>query len=276
MTLQDWQQVITDAAALGASDVQFIGGEPTLSPLLPLLIRFASHLDLQVEVYSNLVSVRPALWEIFSECQVRLATSFYSPQAQIHEEITQGRHSFEKTVTHIRRAVELGLPLRVGMVKLRPDQDLAEAERLLRDLGVQRIGSDRVRGVGRGARLVEESPVSALCGRCLAQRCAITPYGVVYPCIMARSHPLGNVRDQRLEEILAGPVMAQTKRELIAAFRARTPRSTSCEPNECDPDVNPGDCDPECDPQVWPPCPPDCCPATVSGCEPDECDPDVK
>ncbi|HEY3514514.1 MAG TPA: hypothetical protein VGL36_35370 [Kribbella sp.] len=42
--------------------VQFIGGEPTLHPASPELLRRALAAGLEVEVFSNLVHVTPALW----------------------------------------------------------------------------------------------------------------------------------------------------------------------------------------------------------------------
>src|SRR5258708_4092159 len=78
MTLADWRRMIDEAAALGAPQVQFIGGEPTLHPGLPELIRYALGRNLRVEVFSNLVRVTPELWDVFSLPGVSLATSYYS------------------------------------------------------------------------------------------------------------------------------------------------------------------------------------------------------
>lgn len=60
MTENNWERVITEAAGLGAGQVTFIGGEPTLYPDLPRLVRAALGLGLGVEVYSNLVRVTAA------------------------------------------------------------------------------------------------------------------------------------------------------------------------------------------------------------------------
>ena len=57
MRTGDWRRVLDEAADLGVSDVQFIGGEPTLHPNLPELVLHALGRGLAVEVYSNLVRV---------------------------------------------------------------------------------------------------------------------------------------------------------------------------------------------------------------------------
>ncbi|WP_407698543.1 radical SAM protein [Streptomyces cyaneochromogenes] len=58
MTGDDWRRVIDEAAAIGVEKVQFIGGEPTLYPEFPDLVRHALGTGLSVQVYSNLYRVR--------------------------------------------------------------------------------------------------------------------------------------------------------------------------------------------------------------------------
>jgi hypothetical protein len=64
MTPQAWEAVLTQAAALGARMVCFIGGEPTLDPALPRLVRHALSLGMEAEAFSNLVRVSPELWDL--------------------------------------------------------------------------------------------------------------------------------------------------------------------------------------------------------------------
>jgi organic radical activating enzyme len=51
-----------------------IGGEPTLHPAFPGLLRHAIGAGLAVEVYTNLTHVRDAWWELFAIPGVSLAT----------------------------------------------------------------------------------------------------------------------------------------------------------------------------------------------------------
>src|SRR5262245_56369398 len=54
MSLDDWRTVIDEAVDLGASAVQFIGGEPTLHPHFRTLIEHAGKASLRlIEVFTN-------------------------------------------------------------------------------------------------------------------------------------------------------------------------------------------------------------------------------
>ncbi|MGH4021251.1 MAG: radical SAM protein, partial [Pseudonocardiaceae bacterium] len=101
MRTADWLRVIDQAAGLGVTAVQFIGGEPALHPDLVTLVAHALDRDLQVEIFSNLVHARPVLWELFSVPGVSLATSYYSDVPTQHEEITGRRGSHAKTRANI-------------------------------------------------------------------------------------------------------------------------------------------------------------------------------
>src|SRR6266567_7768494 len=91
MTAADWLRVLDEAVGLGVRNVQFIGGEPTLHPDLPQLVRHALGRGLGVEVYSNLARpLSEKLWALFEMPGVSLATSYYSPDAHTHEAITRG------------------------------------------------------------------------------------------------------------------------------------------------------------------------------------------
>lgn len=233
MTRKDWQDVIADVAELGIPAVQFIGGEPTLSPYLPQYIDQALDAGLDVEVYSNLTHIRPSLWNAFERKGVCLATSYYSDQAAQHEQITRGRGSHARTRANITEAVRRGVPLRAGIVDVIEGQRVEQAEAELRRLGVQTIQVDRARKVGRAADRTNNTPsVGELCGHCFRHRVSVSPDGVVSGCILSRFLPAGNVRVQRLSEIL------HSDRWTELTNSVPEPRADGCTPNDS------GDCDP--------------------------------
>ncbi len=244
MRTDDWRRVLDEAVDLGVGGVQFIGGEPTLHPDLATLILHALARGLAVEVYSNLVRVTDSLWTVFDRPSVRLATSYYSPDASQHDAITD-RRSHARTLANIREALRRGIPLRVGLVDVDDGQDIAGALAELESLGVTGVGVDRLRQVGRGVR--DQAPsVEQLCGRCADSTLAVTNSGDVIPCVFARWLVLGNVCDTGLREV--NEAAAQARREL----RSRFVMQAACDP-QCDPRCQP--CPPNGDGQI-PGCPP--------------------
>lgn len=252
MTAADWERVIREAAQLGVRMVQFIGGEPTLHPDLDRLVRFALASGIEVEVFTNLVHVSPTLWVTFSTAGVRLATSWYSDEPGEHAAIT-GRPSHARTRAGIVEALRRSIPLRVGIIGVRPGQRTRQAESALAALGVTDIGYDDLRQVGRGIR--DKSPsVEQLCGQCANGNLAVAPDGSVWPCVFARWLTVGNLREKPLREIVTSPAMASVSAQLRAVF---DPVEAPCVPDMCNPQCGPS-CSPACRP---------------TGCAPSGCDP---
>jgi MoaA/NifB/PqqE/SkfB family radical SAM enzyme len=249
LTAGDWRSVIGQAAALGVSTVQFIGGEPTLHPQFTDLLRHAIGSGLAVEVYTNLLHVKDVWWELFSRPGVSLATSYYSASPRQHEAITRRRGSHARTRANIAEAVRRGIPLRAGIIALDDRQRVDQARMELQDIGVHRIGVDHLRQVGRGTR-GQAGRVSELCGNCGHGIAAISPAGEVWPCVFARWMTAGNVLHAPLADILAGQAMA----DAVAMVPDRRRRPSMCTPHSCSPNR---------------PCNPD----AQDGCAPKSCRP---
>ncbi|WP_159372876.1 radical SAM/SPASM domain-containing protein [Nocardia caishijiensis] len=241
MTTGDWLAVIDDAAAIGVGVIQFIGGEPTLHPALPELIRHASARGIATEVYSNLVHIRADIWDLLVECRVRLATSFYSDQAEQHRMITGNARALERTTANIGKAVRLGVPIRVGIVTVLADQRVEQARRLLTDLGVEDIEVDHVRRAGR-ANADADVKLEELCGQCAGDVLAVYPDGAVRPCVFTRTLEVGDVLTSSLRDVIESQELVTAR----AAIRNATENSRDCNPT-CNPGCHPG-CGPRCAP----------------------------
>ncbi|MFD9945076.1 radical SAM/SPASM domain-containing protein [Nonomuraea sp. NPDC059023] len=233
MTATEWAAAITQARALGARMVQFIGGEPTLHPDLPTLIAHALGDGLQVEVYTNLVHVTPSLWDVFAQPKVMLATSYYTDDPDQHQQITQ-RRTHHRTHTNIGRAIALGIPIRAGIIDIHDGQHVEQAKQQLARLGVTDISVDRMRLLGRPAR--QSCDVSQLCGRCGDGIAAILPDGTVTPCPLSRWLSAGNIRETGLTS-LVGAAYQLSHEQILPAVTAAG--AWPCEPN-CNPGCAPG------------------------------------
>jgi MoaA/NifB/PqqE/SkfB family radical SAM enzyme len=250
MTYGDWRRVIGEAAELGVTTVQFIGGEPTLHPDLGRHIECASDAGLNVIVFSNLVRVSKPLWQLFQKRSVSLATSYYTDDRDEHKLITGGHDTLRQTEANIRRAIELGIPISTGGVDVLEGQRVEEAKKRLVKLGIPSVGEfDILRGVGRGSCGDKAKvDITQSCGHCTDGKLAIQPNGDVSLCVIMGQLVVGNVLEQSLSEIVNGEEFANTLALFEADFSARTyEHDDSCRPTcvpttTCVPDYpcNPG------------------------------------
>jgi len=235
-------KVLKDAKALDFDLVQLTGGDPLISPHCVQAVEFAKEVGIpQVEIYTNGLALRGRTYDRLRELAPSFAFSFYSHNAETHDAITQTPGSHARTARAIRRAVDDGLDVRVGVVSMGKNQhDASKTHEYLLGLGVPdgSIAFDQMRDVGRGdATLLETStrPAGVHTGGVESTRprnfggsAAVSYDGQVYPCIFSRHLPLGSIYDASLEAILtsAEPIAPQGKNLLQA--RERWGEKLSC------------------------------------------------
>lgn len=260
MTTEDWMTAISDAYKAGCSSLQFIGGEPTLHPALHELITHARTVGFDfIEVFTNATALTERRLGFFCQNKVSVATSFYSSRQGIHERITRRVGSFEKTVAGIKRTVHYGIPIRVGIITQDGLNSGLSQETItyLNSLGVDRVGEDHTRQIGRAAlKNIKDSEAdyfNQLCGQCWKGSLCVTSDGSVYPCVFSKKYAVGNLAEASLYDIAASGSLSDV-RALIAKHTA-PPTQSACNPAPpCTPQV----CHPQvCQPQV---CGPVCFP----------------
>ncbi|MFE7116609.1 radical SAM/SPASM domain-containing protein [Streptomyces sp. NPDC057654] len=244
MTGEDWHRVIDEAAALGTTTVQMIGGEPTLHPDFTELAEHALRVGLRVRVYSNLYRVREEHWRLFAHPHLGLACSYYSDDAAEHDTITGRPGSHAKTRDHIIEAVRRGIPVKVGVIHIHEGQRAEQARAEMQALGVEEVHVDGVRAVGNASSTAVPS-TSALCGRCGHGKAAILPDGQVAPCEIGRFLTAGSVKHTSLASVLSSSRWAK------ATARVPLPAPTACKPSDCEPAASDG-----CSPSKDKPCGP--------------------
>jgi radical SAM protein with 4Fe4S-binding SPASM domain len=235
-------KVLKDAKALKFGLVQFTGGDPLISPHCVQAVEFAREIGIpQVEIYTNGLALRGRTYDRLRELAPSFAFSFYSHNPETHDAITQTPGSHARTARAIRRAVDDGLNVRVGVISMEENQhDASKTYEYLRELGVpdDSIGFDQMRDVGRGDATpietnvrpagVQTGGVESARPRNFGGSAAVSYDGQVYPCIFSRHLPLGSIYETSLEAILtsAEPI-AQQKKNLLQA-RARWGEKLSC------------------------------------------------
>jgi len=191
-------------------------------------------------VFTNLYKVTDAMWCLLQTAGVSVATSVYSDDADEHDQVTGTAGSFARNRANLRRALALGIPVRVGIVEVVPGQRAEQARAELEALGVTSIKIDRMRAVGRAATRPGDPDLAELCGRCGFGRAAVLPDGTLAPCVLGRFLRAGNVTTSRLADLLSGPAWH--------AVMDRIPRGS---PSAC----TPADSD-DCNPASTPACSP--------------------
>jgi MoaA/NifB/PqqE/SkfB family radical SAM enzyme len=274
MPKQRWLSLIDEARQLGVKHVQFIGGEPTIHRDFEEMVEFAAAQGMSIEVYTNLTHIDAKQWALFERHKVSVATSFYSIHPEVHDQITQGR-SQGRTLKNLQQALRLGLNLRVGVIEVLPQQDIAETMEMLKDQGIADVKVDRSRGVGRAQSGASWCDVNELCGSCGRGKAAIDCDGDVFPCVFSRWLGVGNVLSHDLRNVLYGAQMAQTQKDLEAQFSLRYKASAGMAGEECVPDCpptcspcRPSPCGPHCTPECGPNCRPLCAPECGPMCNP--------
>lgn len=278
LSTSQYLALLDAAAEAGCPAVQFIGGEPTLYRDLPLLLSHSRTCGFSdVEIFTNAAHISDELLASIVANDVRIATSFYSDDPDIHDAITTRPGSHTLTVKTIGRLLDAGVDLRVAIISMASnDARIVETERFVRALGVVHTTVRAVQGIGRAAGEVVPimDPMAELCGACAEGLACVSPEGVVTPCVMARAWPVGSLRDTALREILDSAELTDVR---IAAA-TRPPRWSGPEgpegPGQGDPDeeeiIGPGPthCNPDItrSPRDW--CSPKDCAPGKPGCLP--------
>jgi MoaA/NifB/PqqE/SkfB family radical SAM enzyme len=240
LTQRDYKRVLNEAYGVGCRSVQFIGGEPQLNRSLYGLTCHAVDLEFEyIEIFSNLTRLGHDLLKFAAANSVRFATSIYSDSARSHDAITGVVGSHARTLANIRLIRSNNIELRVGIIAIEQDDEgITRVKRLLKSEGVENFTIDRVRNFGRANSGASSSGFGDLCGECFSGKLCVAPTGHVYPCIMSRSYPVGNVTRQALSEILIAAPLSRFRTDFCAfVTKMEDSISSDCAPRvmKCQP-----------------------------------------
>lgn len=225
---QEWQRLIDETAQMGIKSVQFIGGEPFIYSQLMELVEYASAKINFVEIFTNATMMRKEDIDKIAKLGVHVGLSLYGNTPEVHDNITQNKGSFERTTSNLKLLRESGVGVRVALIAMSLNEEhIAQTQKYVSEnFGIKNVRYDIVRPVGRGIddslvpkslyeqRLAKEASFSKVDSRyfarnfygnpCFQGKICIGPVGKVYPCIMEKEEQLGNVKENTLQEILAG------------------------------------------------------------------------
>ena len=125
-TADEDRRLIDDLAARGYQGVIFTGGEPTLVPHLPELVRHAVARGVEPRLITNgqRLAGRPYLDELYGAGLRIVHLSLHSHRPEIHDFITSHPRSWEYIVTALTHTAELpGMSVRINCVLNRHNAD---------------------------------------------------------------------------------------------------------------------------------------------------------
>ena len=140
---------------MGASEVVFTGGEPTLQKTLVPAIRAARTLgyaNIQIQTNGRSLSYEPFCRTLIAAGATEFSPSLHGATSATHDRLTRAPGSFEQTVTAIRNLTALGQKVITNTVITSLNySELPQLARLLVQLGVDQFQFAYVHIVGAAA-----------------------------------------------------------------------------------------------------------------------------
>ena len=154
-------------------------------------------------------------------------------------EITGREGSHSDVVAFIREARRRKIVVQVGVIDCGVNEGrLWDTCKFAESLGVTHIVPDRVRNTGSGKKYTENGyptfpSLSPQCAGCLNTHVCIDADGTVIPCALQGDHPLGNIRETTLQEVLSSDTRKRTVKKLAAVAATLSPTEPLITEEDC-------------------------------------------
>jgi len=121
---EEWQDILRQAADLGALSVRFTGGEPLLREDFAELYLYARRLGLKVLLFTNARLITPQLADLFARVPPLeiIEVSVYGLHRESYEAVTRAPGSYAGFRQGVERLLERGVPLAVKGALLPPNK----------------------------------------------------------------------------------------------------------------------------------------------------------
>ncbi|HEX6499670.1 MAG TPA: StsB family radical SAM/SPASM domain sactipeptide maturase [Micromonosporaceae bacterium] len=249
LTTAESLDLVSQVAEFGAQTMVFTGGEPMLRKDLFQIVEHANDSGLESNIITNATMIRtPKIAKRFAELFNAVTISLDGGTAETHDR-TRGKGAFARTYRALQLLNEAGVKPAINHIVTSDNVDeLEDFASFLNGIEVRSIRLMNHNDLGRGIndeydygwsdhlrvqQLVWTSPVAgklkpdgprpvtpcSVKGNCGmgGNEIYVNSLGDVYPCklITGPSAYAGNVRQQRLSEIFASPVLGGMRRSTV-------------------------------------------------------------
>jgi radical SAM protein with 4Fe4S-binding SPASM domain len=242
LSTEEFIDVIHQAKELGARKIIILGGEPMLYPPIMEMIRYIRSLDMAIELFTNGTNITVPIAQELFDTGVRAVLKMNTFDESLQDALSGREGSFRQIQEALQNLKLAGYPSKenpLGVSSIICQQNIAELPRLWEWLRDQNIlpyfemmtpqgGAREETTLDLDSRTIEEffqliseidktkygilwDPKPPLVGgECLRHQfsCAVNSEGYVQSCV-GITIPIGNVRQQRLKEILRDSEVVQ-------------------------------------------------------------------
>ena len=118
------KKIITDFVENGGKEIRLTGGEVMVSKNFRPTVRLARSLNLQIQIFSNLLNMTAEMARFLSENNVKyIQTSLYGSIPRIHDSITKTKGSFIKTLNGIDLLIKEKIEVKAVCVLMKKNVD---------------------------------------------------------------------------------------------------------------------------------------------------------
>jgi MoaA/NifB/PqqE/SkfB family radical SAM enzyme len=124
LSTEEIKAILSEAAALGAMQVRFTGGEPLLRPDFEDLYLFARRLGMRVLIFTNARLITPRLADLLARVPplVKMEVTVYGMRAESYEAVSRVPGSFAQFWRGVHLLLERGVPFIVKSALLPPNR----------------------------------------------------------------------------------------------------------------------------------------------------------
>ena len=227
LTLEQWKHVIDQLIENNCFSIQFIGGEPTISPYLYTLIDYAKNKGMKkMAIFTNATILKEEDIKILKQYGVSVRISVYGHNVKVHDSITGKEGSFELNKKNLLLLKKYNIPSTISVIIMKENEEyLEDIKKYVESINYEFNGYDVIRATDFEHRYEHsikdydilksrylckaefytsknDYMINKYMNSCWNSKFAITSTGDILPCVFARDEIIGNVKETLIKELI--------------------------------------------------------------------------